>query len=436
MKLIEGIIRLLSRFVKWFFLDGGRERRYAFDRIRVIGGESLKEKHIPWVLLGIIYLSFISLGLPDGLLGVAWPAMRAEYRLPLETVGVLSMLVMCMSALSSVGSGYILPRFGTGRVTFLSCLLTGAAMLGYAFAPGFLPVVLLTIPLGLGAGAVDSGLNRYVAEHYSSRHMNWLHCFWGIGASAGPLIMTGAILHGGWRMGYFFISLIQLALSLALLYSLRKGLWRSAQKEGGQSASALAIPAPRPATRGTVVLAVALFFLYAGTEYSAGLWVNSVLVESRQVPQQLAGMAVTAFYFCVMLGRFSSGVLVGKLGNMRMMRLGFLLAFLGACCFAMAGKSYPLSLLGVILLGLGLAPIYPCLMHETPRRFEEKVYVRLIGYQVGAACLGGSVTGAGIGLVLSHHSLEWFAPILGALAAVSCLINETLERRTKGEEKE
>jgi fucose permease len=392
----------------------------------------LKKPNRYIILLIVIYLSFISLGLPDGVLGVAWPAIRTSLGLPLENLGILTTLLLCMSAVSSFMSGRVIAKWGTGRVALASGVFTGCALLGYSLSPGFWWIILFTIPLGLGQGAVDSGLNQYVAEHYSSRHMNWLHCFWGVGASLGPLIMTSALAHGNaWRQGYGTVSIIQLLLASLLLFSIIKGLWENQHQGGAGEADQIRPNAQDGLSKiSEQILAMFLFFLYAAIEFSMGFWIYSVLIESRRMPVTLAGIATTSLYAAIMTGRFLTGFVVNKAGNMRMIRLGLLLAIAGCVCLG-AGKSYAGEITGVVLVGLGLAPVYPCLMHETPTRFQKTVSDRLIGYQVGAACLGGSIGSSVVGIVLSHFSLELLFPILCIFLMASFAVNEILNHGAK-----
>lgn len=387
----------------------------------------MKQKK-PFILLIVIYLAFISLGLPDGILGVAWPSIRDELAMPLESMGILTTSLLIMSAVSSFVSGRVLQKWGTGAVTFFSGLMTGCALLGYSLAPSFLWLLLCTVPLGFGQGAVDSGLNLFVAAHYSARHMNWLHCFWGIGASAGPMVMTFALLSLNWRSGYGIVSCVQLILSTVLLFSLLSGLWRVDFSLPGAPAAARRRSAGLHSLPDQA-LAVLLFFLYSGIEFSMGLWLNSVLVESRNVPVSLAGLSVTAYYASIMAGRFLSGIVVNRMGNLRMIRLGLLLAVGGAVCVWTLPGTWTI-LAGTVMIGLGLAPIYPCLMHETPDRFSKEVNEKLIGYQVGAACLGGSIIASGTGVLLSHN-LELLFPIVIVLLAAAFSGNELLTHKAQ-----
>ncbi|SHI94623.1 Fucose permease [Clostridium amylolyticum] len=381
------------------------------------------------ILLIVIYLAFISLGLPDGVFGVAWPDMRVDFSMPLATAGMISIFVMSFSAISSFSSGRILKRFGTGRVTFISCLMTGLALLGYSKAPSFAWLMVMTLPLGLGQGAVDSGLNNYVAKNYSSRHMSWLHCCWGIGASLGPFIMTKTLAaNKEWRSGYVTIATMQLILAAIFLMSLK--LWKS------EEAPKL-VESHKTLERGKTSilksispwLGILMFFFYAGTEYSVGLWANSMLVESRNIPKEISGLWISYYYGALMLGRFVTGIIVNKLGNRKVIRLGIMIAVLGAILlYIPLGSAVTMSAL--MLIGFGFAPIYPCMMHETPRRFDEDTTKTLIGYQVGAACIGGSALSASLGLIFSKTSLEALAPSLLVLLLTMVFISEWLNKRT------
>jgi fucose permease len=288
------------------------------------------------ILLIVIYLAFISLGLPDGVFGVAWPSMRREFAIPLQAAGMVGIILMFCSSISSFASGTILRRFGTGRVVLISGLMTGFALLGYAMTPSFFWLVIAALPLGFGQGAVDSGLNHYVANNYSSRHMNWLHCFWGVGATLGPLIMTRTLAaNHSWRFGYVYIAIIQLTLALIFLTSLK--LWKKDQttdEKPGQK--------PRRTKFGFKTsgpwLGMALFFIYAGVEYMIGLWACSMLVESRQIAKATAGLWVSYFYGALMFGRFATGLIVNKLGNRVLVRIGLAIAVVGTTLLFLPGS--------------------------------------------------------------------------------------------------
>lgn len=370
------------------------------------------------LLLAAIYCAFVSLGLPDGVFGVAWPGIRAEFAKPLETAGVVSLLLMSMSAFSSVASARLLRHIGTGRLTFLSCLTTGLCLWGYGQAPSFLWLLALSIPLGFGQGAVDVGLNHYVANHYSSRHMSWLHCCWGVGASLGPYILTQTVAAGmTWREGYGNLAMIQLGVAAILLLSLP--LWTADRHEYDAEAVA-----QRPSMLKSLPawFGVLLFFTYAGLEFSAGLWAASFLIESRDIARETAGIWVAYFFASLMLGRFTTGLVVNRLGNRALVRIGIGCAVIGAALLFLPGVETA-PMFALMLLGFGLGPLYPCMMHETPKRFDKETARTLISLQVGVTYVGGSIVTAALGVVLARVSLEAFpvalALMLGAMLAMS-----------------
>ena len=389
------------------------------------------------ILLGTIYLAFISLGLPDSVLGVAWPTMRSSLGQPLESAGMITLVLTVCSALSSFFGGRVLARWGTGPVVTASGLLTGLTLLGFSVAPSFPLLLLLAVPLGLGAGAVDARLNQFVAAHYSARHMNWLHGCWGIGATIGPLIMAWALAGtDGWRQGYGVIGGVQLG--LVLLFVLVLPLWQRHQamaadaephQHNGQGASPDAKP-QQPARTLALWLAPALYLAYAAVEISMGLWAGSLLVDGRGLDAKTASLWVSCFFGAIMLGRFASGLLTLRLGNRPLVRLGIAVASVGAVLFGLGALSAPLSLAGLILLGLGCAPIYPCLMHETARRFEPVTAAKVISRQVGFAYVGAAIVPAALGYLAATAGLGAIMPAVLAALLLLLLMSEVLNRIT------
>ena len=389
------------------------------------------------ILLGTIYLAFISLGLPDSVLGVAWPTMRSSLGQPLESAGMITLVLTMCSALSSFVGGRVLARWGTGPVVTASGLLTGLALLGFALSPSFAPLLLLAVLLGLGAGAVDARLNQFVAAHYSARHMNWLHGCWGIGATLGPLIMAWALAStDGWRRGYGVIGALQLG--LVLLFVLVLPLWQRHQAmtanaqthaQADQGASPDAEP-QKPARTLALWLAPALYLAYAAVEISMGLWAGSLLVDGRGLDAKTASMWVSCFFGAIMLGRFATGLLTLRLGNRPLVRLGIAVASVGAVLFGLGALSAPLSLAGLILLGLGCSPIYPCLMHETAHRFDAATADKVIARQVGFAYVGAAVIPAGLGYLAATAGLGAIMPAVLAALLILLLMSEALNRIT------
>lgn len=381
-------------------------------------------------LLAVVYLAFISLGLPDSVLGVAWPSMRLGLGQPLQAAGLLTLILTACSAASGFASGVVLRRLGTGPVVVLSGFLTGFALLGYALAPSFAWLMVLAVPLGLGAGSVDAGLNHFVAEHYSSRHMNWLHGCWGIGATIGPFIM-GSALAGtiGWQAGYRNIAAIQLALACLFLLTLR--LWTQERPVPGRAApSGPRTPDVRLSPPWAPWLAAALYLVYATVEVGTGLWAASILVDGRHMGAPAAGLWVSCFFGAIMVGRFALGLVARRVGNRRLVRIGLVTAGTGALLFSLDGMPAPLSLAGLLLLGLGCAPVYPSLMHETVRRFDADTARKVVGRQVAFAYLGGAVGPASLGLIGAQWGLAAIMPAVLAAVLVLLLLSAMLDRVT------
>lgn len=381
------------------------------------------------LLLATVYLAFISLGLPDSVLGVAWPGMRASLGQELASAGLITLVLTVGSALSSFVGGRVLARWGTGPVVTASGLLTGLALLGFALSPSFALLLLLAVPLGLGAGAVDARLNQFVAAHYSARHMNWLHGCWGVGATLGPLIMASALTSAtGWRQGYLWIGGVQLG--LVLLFLLVLPLWQRHQAQAAESAAASHTTHQRPAHTLALWLAPALYLAYAAVEISIGLWAGSLLVDGRGLDAKTAALWVSCFFGAIMLGRFATGLLTLRLGNRQLVRLGIAVASVGAALFASNALPAPLSLAGLVLLGLGCAPIYPCLMHETARRFEPVTAAKVISRQVGFAYVGAAIVPAALGYLATAAGLGAIMPAVLAALLLLLLMSEALNRIT------
>jgi fucose permease len=399
-------------------------------------------------LVPVIYMAFISLGLPDSVLGVAWPSMRAALGAPLEAAGLIALILTSCSAISSVLSGAITKRLGTGPIVLISSALTALGLFGYSLSPSYAWVLVSALPLGFGQGAVDSTLNGYVASHYSSRHMNWLHASWGIGATVGPLIMTAAIASGSWRGGYRTISCVQALLAILFLLSL--GLWsRAASAEGSARAVATAssqgqgsesertVPALNSRGRARIHgirrpepwMQIAMYLLYSACEFSIGIWTVSMLEESRGIAAGKAGSWISLYYGGIMGGRVLTGLVSNRLGNRFMVRLGLGVSLGGAIFLCLRPAGY-LVLPGLLLLGLGFAPIYPCVMHETPERFDDETYQTVIGYAVGAANIGASVLPGLVGLLASAAGLEVLGPCVVGFIVLLLVLSEALNRRT------
>ena len=374
------------------------------------------------LLLAIIYLSFISLGLPDALLGSAWPVMSLELGAPLSYAGAVSMIISLGTVVSSLLSDRLTKRFGTGLVTAVSIGLTALALFGFSASTAFWHLCIWAIPYGLGAGSVDASLNNYVALHYASRHMSWLHCMWGLGASVGPYILGSALAAGmGWDTGYRIISVFQILLAAAVFLSLP--LWKkraSAPTADGEKAEALTmkqifgIPGAKE-----VMLA---FFCYCALEQTAILWGSTYLVMHNGVDKQIAASLGSLFLIGITLGRFVSGFLTFKLSDENMIRLGQGIIALGILVMILPFDGMG-SMAGLLLIGLGCAPIYPSVIHSTPAHFGEDNSQAIIGVQMASAYVGTCCMPPLFGLIANHISaglLPWYLAAINIVMLVMC----------------
>ena len=330
------------------------------------------------LLLPVIYLAFISLGLPDSLLGTAWPVMFPQFQVPVSWAGPVSMTICLGTVCSSLQSDRLTRRWGTGRVTAVSVCLTAAGLMGFSLCTSYWMLFLWAIPYGLGAGSVDAALNNYVALHYASRHMSWLHCMWGLGASIGPYIMGYALTRNAdWPLGYRIIALLQVGITLILFLSLP--LWKNRRAESnGNSAPPLTLPQIFRIPGAKEILLS--FFCYCGAEQTTFLWTASYFVLCRGLDAEHAAVLVALFYGGMTIGRGLSGFLTIKLNDPQMIHLGTALAGAGLVLLLFLGGT-PLRVAGVLLLGLGYAPIYPCVIHSTPDLFGEENSQAVIGVQ-------------------------------------------------------
>ena len=382
------------------------------------------------LLLAVIYLSFISLGLPDSLLGSAWPVMHAELGVPTSWAGIISVIISMGTVVSSLQSDRLTKRLGAGRVTAASVGLTAAALFGFSASGSFWGLCLWAIPYGLGAGSVDAALNNYVALHYASRHMSWLHCMWGLGAAIGPYIM-GLALSGsaGWQMGYRYISLLQIVLTAVLAATLP--LWRVHQRAGGGEEQDA-----RPLTLSQILRipgakeVMAAFFCYCALEQTAILWSSSYLHLHRGVPAETAAGYAGLFFLGITAGRALSGFLTMKLSDPQMIRLGQGIIALGVLVMLLPAHEY-VALAGLVLVGLGCAPIYPCVIHSTPDHFGADKSQAVIGVQMASAYVGTCLMPPLFGLIASYVTPGLLPLYLLAILAVMTAAHEALLRRCR-----
>ncbi len=373
------------------------------------------------VLLVIIYTSFVSLGLPDALLGAAWPVMQTELTVPVSYAGGISLIIAIGTVISSLQSDRLTKWLGPGKVTAFSVAMTALAIFGFSVSNAYWQLCFWAIPYGLGAGSVDASLNNYVAVHYASRHMSWLHCMWGLGASIGPYIM-GAALTGGmrWNTGYAIISIIQVILTVVLFFTLP--LWKNRSDELPEHVrkapltikQVLSIPGAKE-----IMIA---FFCYCALEQTAILWGSSYLVMNNGMDEETAASLASLFLMGLTIGRALNGFLTFRINDTNLIRLGQTIIAAGIVIMLLP-LGNTASFIGLMLCGLGCAPIYPCVIHSTPAHFGEDNSQALIGVQMASAYIGICCMPPLFGLVANHISaslLPWYLAGILILMIVMC----------------
>ena len=369
------------------------------------------------LLLLIIYISFISLGLPDPLLGAAWPTMQVEFGVPVSYAGGISMVITFCTIISSLLSDRMTLRFGTGRITAFSVAITAVALFGFSVSREYWMLLLWAIPYGLGAGNVDASLNNYVALHYASRHMSWLHCMWGVGATVGPYVMGAALTGGmGWNSGYRFIAILQIVLSVILFVSLPLWKERNGQPQGTEPRKPLTLKQifRIPGIREVMIA----FFCGCAMETVVGLWASSYFVVKNQLPADLAASYASLFFIGMTVGRAISGFLTYKMNDTQMIRLGSSLIALGIVVMLLP-MGIVSGIVGLVIIGLGCAPVYPCIIHSTPAHFGEENSQAIIGVQMASAYSGVLLLPPLFGLVANYLSAAllpvYLIPVLGMM---------------------
>lgn len=395
-------------------------------------GESLnyyhtKEYVMIQLLLAVIYLAFISLGLPDSLLGAAWPTMYPEFHVPVSYAGILSMTISLGTIISSLQSDRLTKRLGAGKVTAISVAMTALALLGFSVSHSFWPLILWAIPYGLGAGSVDAALNNYVALHFESKHMSWLHCMWGVGAATGPYIMGYALNGGqGWNAGYLYIGLMQIALTLILFLSLP--LWKRETSKEESDASAKALSLKEVLSISGAKEIMLMFFCYCAIEQTSGLWASSYLVLYKGISAELAASFASMFYIGITVGRAISGFVTMKLNDTQMIRLGQGIILAGLLVMTLPLNGY-VTLAGLIIIGLGCAPIYPCVIHSTPAHFGADKSQAIIGVQMAFAYVGTCLMPPLFGLIANHISVALLPAYLLSLILFMAFMHERLLKK-------
>lgn len=374
------------------------------------------------LLLAIIYLSFVSLGLPDALLGSAWPIMCVDLNVPLSYAGAVSMIIAAGTIVSSLLSDRLTRWLGAAKVTAISAAMTAAALFGFSVSSSYWMLLLWAIPYGLGAGSVDAALNNYVAVHYASRHMSWLHCMWGLGAAIGPYIL-GGVLTGeqGWNMGYRYVSLIQIVVAAVLFLSVPMWQRRTSQAVNGtESGKALSLKQVLSISGAKEIMLA--FFCYCGAEQTAILWGSSYLVAHNGISEELAASLGSLFLIGITAGRGLSGFLTYKFNDTSMIRLGQGVMVLGIVMMLLPMGEIA-SMAGLILIGLGCAPVYPCIIHSTPDHFGAENSQALIGVQMASAYVGILALPPLFGLIaqwISISLLPWYLAAITVLMIIMC----------------
>ena len=382
------------------------------------------------LLLAVIYLAFISLGLPDSLLGSVWPTIYQDFNVPVSYAGAIFMIISAGTIFSSLQSDRLTKSLGTGKVTAFSVLMTAVALFGFSISHSYWMLVLWAIPYGLGAGSVDASLNNYVALHYKSHHMSWLHCMWGVGASIGPYIMSFALVNGQtWNMGYRYISLIQVALTIIIMLSLP--LWKKRPvisdiqeaENGKDKVLTLKEIFNIPGAKQLMLM----FFCYCALEQTTGLWASSYLVLQHGFDLEIAASYASLFFIGITVGRAVSGFITMKLNDKQMIYLGQGLILIGIIIMCLP-LGHQVALMGLVTIGLGCAPIYPCIIHSTPSNFGKDKSQAIIGVQMASAYVGNLLMPPLFGIIANHISAIFFPIYLLLILIVMVVMHIKLNK--------
>ena len=382
-------------------------------------------------LLAIIYLAFISLGLPDALLGSAWPNMYLEFEVPVSYAGIISMIIAFGTIISSLKSDYLTSKFGTGLVTTISVGMTAFALFGFSISHSFIELCLWAIPYGLGAGSVDASLNNYVALHYASKHMSWLHCMWGIGATVGPYIMGIALTnYSSWNMGYRIICLIQIVLTGILIFSLPK--WKKENTTNNDTSNTKVLSIKEVLSIKGAKEVMLCFFCYSAIEQTSMLWASSYLNLAKGVDAKTAATFASMFCIGITIGRGINGFIAIKLKDSQMIHMGIAIILIGIILMFIPGSA-TLSYISFVFVGLGCAPIYPCIIHSTPEHFGKDKSQAIIGIQMASAYVGTCLMPPLFGLIANNISIKLLPIYLLIVLIIMFIMNELLNKRTSHE---
>ena len=380
------------------------------------------------LLLAVLYLTFISLGLPDSVLGSAWPTMFGELGVPVSYAGIVSAIIAGGTIVSSLMSDRITKRFGASKTTAVSVLMTALALLGFAASSRFWMLCLFAIPYGLGAGSVDAALNNYVSLHFESKHMSWLHCMWGVGSAIGPAVMGLALTNNlSWHNGYFIISMMQVVICAVIFISLP--IWKKPMKEHTESAaSAPALKLKEIFSIKGAKAVMITFFCYCSVEVLTTLWASTYLHLDRGIDKESAALWGSLFVLGITVGRALCGFISMKLNDIQMTRLGECVMILAIAMIFVPVNL--VTLIGMVVFGLGCAPVYPCIIHATPERFGADKSQAIIGVQMASAYTGTCLVPALFGLVAEYISISLFPVCIGALVILMAVLFEVLIKKT------
>ena len=383
------------------------------------------------LLLAIIYLAFISLGLPDSLLGSAWPQMHMDLNAPISSAGLITMLIAGGTIISSLFSDKLNRKFGAGLVTAFSTLLTAVALFGFSVSASVLMICLFSVPYGLGAGAIDAALNNYVALHYNSRQMSWLHCFWGLGAAVSPYIMGYALGKNlGWRSGYGIVFAVQMVFTVILFLTLP--VWKKAHGTAAEEAAkAEEVPFMQAVRIKGVIFVLVAFFGYCAFEATCGLWASSYLVEHRGIDVETAANFASLFYLGITAGRFLTGFIADKFGDRRMIRMGLYVVMGGIALMLLPVSGTWAALAGLVVVGFGAAPVYPAVIHATPDNFGKENSQAIIGIQMASAYVGTTFMPPVFGLLAQYISIGLYPYFLAVFTVLTLIMTERLNRENK-----
>lgn len=374
------------------------------------------------IILFVLYLGFISIGIPDQILGVAWPSMRQDFIKPIEAAGIIVSTITIFTILSSFLSPFFIRRFRTNTILIFSTFLIVLALTGFTIAPNWVVLLLFCIPMGLGAGTVDASLNNYASKNFDARNLNWLHASWGIGATIGPMIMTFALTFNSWRFGYILISCLLFMFYLTFIFT--KKLWREEKyektKEETKTINFKEILKLKP------ILSMLFFFLYAALEVGVGLWGATVLIESRNFSPLASGSLITAYWASLTAGRFLTGAIANKFKTDNIITTGLVLGLVGMCLFLI--PNFILNAIALMIFGLGISGLFPCMMSVGSKRFGDAFDI-LCGFQVGFASIGVCTLPSLIGVIINKTNLEFLPLIVIFITILMLAIDYKLKKK-------